>query len=150
MASTTQAALSPIMAIHARYEAGMAEYAAIEKAEHAVRAAGTDEAGSMNRALKACSSESDALRMAILHQVPASWAEAAILQYHISNAYDLLVTDEPVVSDDRDTLGTAIDTLFDFMCCEVKQDHAEIGSSFSQSAIRVHFARRDRTGNTEA
>lgn len=147
--TTTPETLSPILSMHARYEANMAEYAVTEKAEYDARKARDDDANAFERALQTLCREADALRAAILYQVPDTWAEATILQFHITNAYDMIATADAAPGDDAIALSVAIDTLFDFMCCEVQQDHSEVGPSFSDGAIRVHFARRRRTGVVE-
>lgn len=142
---------SPIMAMHQRYEETMAEYLAIEKAESIARRERDEDAeGALARAMRASCRESDALRVAILHQVPDTWPEAQVLQFHITNAFDLLTGCTNVSEIEQQALQIAIDTLFDFMCCEVDSDHGEIGRSFQDGASRVFFQRRRRTGVMEA
>jgi uncharacterized membrane-anchored protein YhcB (DUF1043 family) len=96
------------------------------------------------RAETANNAETDALRQAILYQVPTTWTEAMALLFHI--AFDL--TDKPT-KEERAATQTALDTLLDFMCCEVDQDHEELGRHFQTSANIVFDKRRYRTGIVE-
>lgn len=141
---------SPILAMHQRYEATMAEYLVIEKAESRARKERDENTeGAMSRAMRASCRETDALRTAILHQVPDSWTEAMVLQFHVVNAFDMMAgcTDYPEY--EQEALQTGIDTLFDFMCCEVDADHERVGRNFQDGANRVFFNRRRRTGVVE-
>ena len=145
---TNQTTTSPILAMHARDEKAWEEYNAID-AEHAQTPNDREHLGVRFRyreAMSSSQSEIDALRLAILYQVPKTWAEAMVLQYHIHIMNDL--TDKPS-DEDRAALETAIDTLFDFMCCEVEQDHEELGKQFQTSANLVFTKRRYRTGILE-
>ncbi len=67
--------------------------------------------------------------------------------FHIHTAFDL--TDKPTEEEQAAT-KTAIDTLLDFMCCEVDQDHEALGKHFQASANIVFDKRRYRTGIVEA
>jgi hypothetical protein len=98
-------------------------------------------------AKRANNAETDALRQAILYQVPTAWPEAMILLFHIHVASDL--TDKPT-KEERAATHTALDTLLDFMCCEVDQDHEALGKHFQASANIVFDKRRYRTGIVEA
>lgn len=142
---------SPILAMHARYEANEAEYETIDEA--AMRLGNSDaDRALMHRykdAMTTSERECDALRRAILFQVPDTMAEAAIFQFHIHIQYDLIATstaDDP----DRDALTTAIDTLFDFMVSELGSDQDAIGPRFKDGAERVRQLRRFRTAELEA
>jgi hypothetical protein len=142
---------SPIMAMHTRYEETMAEFGVIEKAENDARKRRDEsEAAALERGSRASCREADALRTAILHQVPDSWTEAMALQFHIVNAFDLLIGCTEPPEFEQEALQTAIDTLFDFMCCEVEADHEQVGLSFRDGANRAFFQRRRRTGVVEA
>ncbi|HEX8445833.1 MAG TPA: hypothetical protein VF649_04390, partial [Sphingomonas sp.] len=106
------------------------------------RAARYDEAMTMSEA------ETDALRTALLYQVPTTWADALILQYHIYLAHDLYTPGkEPPY--ERAALIVAIDTLFDFMATEVKADHEQIGDQFKRGTMRVWNRRRFRSVELE-
>jgi hypothetical protein len=139
------------MAMHDRYARAWSEYLVIDQATFgASRDHDDDRRDKLYRALKASTRETDALRLTILHQVPTTWVEAMVLQFHITTMFDMLNSvDEPAAAVERETLATAIDTLFDFMCCEVDQDHGELGQTFFDDAGRVHLARRYRTGLLE-
>lgn len=131
-----------------RYEQTMAEYLVVELAEN-----GADdeiEKAQLRRACQDSCRETEALRTAILYQVPSNLAEAAIVQFHVTCAFDMMVNCEDYPEAEREALTTAIDTLFDFLCCEMKGDHEQIGASFSYGAIRAHDNRRHRTGLVEA
>jgi hypothetical protein len=147
MAATNHRIQSPIVVLHQRYEAATAEYQLIEKAER-----DSEDAFKIQQARRAGKSscrETDALRLAILHQVPADWADTAILQYHIIDAFDMLVNCDDYPEADREALQTAIDTVFDFMCCEMAVDHERFGAAFKEGAQRAYFSRRFRTGLVE-
>jgi hypothetical protein len=135
---------SIIMALHQRYEQTMAEYLLIEQAENA--ALNEIEKEGLRRACKASCFETEALRVAILLQVPVDLADAAVLQFHITCAYDMAINSEDQPEAEKHALTTAIDTLFDFLCCEMKGDHEQVGASFRDGAIIAYFKRRHRTG----
>lgn len=137
-----------ISTLHRRYEETMAEYQFIEQAENAATDA-FEEAG-YRRACQDSCRETDALRAAILHQVPTNPTDAAILQFHITCAFDIAINSEDQPAAERETLTTAIDTLFDFLCCELEVEHEHIGSSFKGGAMRAFSQRRHRTGKVEA
>jgi hypothetical protein len=134
------------MAMHQRYEATMIEYLAIEVAESDAIARNDDERFAFERASSASCRETDALRTAILHQVPATIAEAAVLQFHNYAAFDVVNGMEDAPEFEREALKTAISTMLDFLCREMKGDHAAIGEAFKDAAVQVFFARRRRTG----
>lgn len=139
-----------IMAMHQRYETAMAEYLAVEKAERDAKNDGDDDsARSFERAMRSLCRETDALRLAILTQVPDRWDEAMVLQFHITNAADLLVSSDGAPEAEQEALLTAIDTVFDFMCCERAEDHDALGREFQRAANRIFVTRRHRTGQVE-
>lgn len=141
---------STIMAMHQRYEAAMAEYLLAEKAERKAKNDGDDDsARSFERGMRALCRETDALRLAILNQVPDRWDEAMVLQFHITNAADLLVSSDGGPEAEQEALLTAIDTVFDFLCCERAEDHNALGREFQRAANRIFVARRHRTGQVE-
>lgn len=146
---------SLIAALHARYEATQTEYAAVELADMAARPQSKERENSSDAqhygtALLTSEHESDALRNAILFQVPDSWSEALILQYHIVCAHDMYAAAMKPNEADNERLQLAIDTLFDFMCTEVRADAGEIGPAFKYGAERAFNLRRLRTGVVEA
>jgi transposase-like protein len=141
---------SPILAMHARYEAAWQEYNQIDVAGTKLDKSDADDdllGFKYQRAETANNAETDALRQAILYQVPTTWTEAMVLLCHIHIAFDL--TDKPT-KEDWTATHTALDTLFDFMCCEVDQDHEALGKHFQASANIVFDKRRYRTGIVEA
>lgn len=143
--------LSPILSMHARYEQTMAEYNIVDQAEGAARKDDDDYHQSRySQALKALTRETDALRVAILHQVPVIWKEVMILQFHIVNAFDMHANcaGEPPEAE-KEALQTAIDTVFDFMCCEIDTDHEKVGAAFQDGASHALWKRRYRTGSVE-
>lgn len=147
--ANSKASSSPILVMHSRYVAAWEEYTRIDKAATAL---GKNEPADLKLefayrdGMTANNGETDALRLAILYQVPTTWVEAMVLQFHISISYELV--DEPS-TEDRAVLRSAIDTLFDFMCCEVDQDHEALGHGFQQAAIIAFDKRRYRTGIVE-
>lgn len=142
---------SPILAMHKRYEEAAADYATAENAEsQALKAKDEDGAFKANQSMMTISREQDALRIGILYQVPTSWVEAMVLQFHIMCLGDMIIgADRPDGEGEGEVLILAVETLFDFMCCEVDQDHGEIGDAFQTEANRVFFQRRRRTGIVE-
>lgn len=145
-------AASLIAALHARYEATQTEYATIERADtpQAKQRQNTSHVQHFDTALLTSEREADALRNVILYQVPDSWSDALILQYHIAVAYDAHAAAAKPKEEDSERLQIAIDTLFDFMCTEVRADAGEIGATFKDAAASVFRARRLRTGVVEA
>ncbi len=136
--------------MHSRFEAAWQEFNRTDEADTALDkndpADLSLEFGYRN-AKNANNAETDALRHAILYQVPTTWPEAMVLLFHTHVAHSL--SDKPSPEEYAAT-ETAIDTLFDFMCCEVDQDHEAIGKQFQASANIVFDKRRYRTGIVEA
>jgi hypothetical protein len=124
-----------ISALHARFEANGAEFDRIDQAD-----------GDTETAKHQSMCEADAIRYAILAQVPSSWPDALILQFHIQldHQFQVGADREP---DAEERLQLAMETLFDFMACEVEADHGEIGTLFQASCNRVFYARHHRTGD---
>ena len=150
MSAVKAATASPILTMHARYEAAWQEYNLTDLADTKLNKsdAAEDLLGFKYRTAEtANNAETDALRQAILYQVPTTWPEAMILLFHTHVAADL--TDKPT-KEERAATQTALDTLFDFMCCEVDQDHEALGKHFQASANIVFDKRRYRTGVVEA
>jgi hypothetical protein len=148
--NTTQTA-SVIRAMHARYEQCSAEYNRIDAEEARLRRGGESlTALHLDTAMHHNRIESDTLRQAILMQVPDSWPDALILQFHVWVEQDAQAAADQVSEGERNVLSIAMDTLLDFMACEVQADHAEIGNDFQQARNMVHFKRRYRTGEVEA
>ena len=96
-------------------------------------------------AMKVNAGETDALRLAILYQVPITPQEALVLQYHTHGASD---PDLMATSDERDALSVANDTLFDYRCDET--DHDDSDGMFQSAEHIVSERRRFRTGKVGA
>lgn len=137
-----------ILALHARFEANASEYARIETAR--VEDDDFGRLGQLSRATGASEAEEDALRHAILTQVPASSEDALVLMFHIRLEQDFQAHSVKTPSDAaKALLRTAIDTLFDFMACQSQFDHGEIGRQLQEACNTVFYARRHRTGEME-
>jgi hypothetical protein len=134
---------SLIRALHNRFETNQTEFAQIEDA--------ATKADSQHLAARANELEADTLRLAILTQVPDTWTDAAILQFHIRIEHDLqaMATTPDCDGERAKALRMAIDTMFDFIASETNfdLDHEAIGKSFQQACITTHYARRHRTGD---
>ena len=139
------ATASLILALHARFEANNAEYQVIE----AARPANDDfaERGKIDRAIRASEAEADALRFAILTQVPDSREDALVLMFHIRIEQDAQSHCAKPPSDAaKSILGAAIDALFDFLACEDRFDHFDPGDQLRSARDTAFYARRYRTG----
>ncbi|GHH16128.1 hypothetical protein GCM10008023_19780 [Sphingomonas glacialis] len=147
----TTAAASLLQALHARFEANNAEYNVIE----AARPADHDlaERGKIDRATSANEYEADALRFAILTQVPDSHPDALVLMFHIRLEQDAQAHSAvPPSNREKSILATAIDTLFDFHACESESDdfdYGKLGKQLRTACRDVYDARRYRTGVVE-
>lgn len=151
--ASSAAVMTPIATMHARYEAAWAEDMRLEEAENALddrSAAAETLKHRYDEAREKLGHETDALKVAILYQVPKSWADAIILQFHIWSMADLLAsTDDRPEPEDR-ALLIAIDTLFDFMACELADiDHEAIGKMFKDGTMLAWRRRRTRTADLE-
>ena len=147
-AITRAIAASPILAMHARYEASWAEFIIVEDARMKLDRKDRDESALAHRyddAMKVNAGETDALRLAILYQVPITPQEALVLQYHVHGASD---PDLMATSDERDALSVANDTLFDYRCDEI--DHDDSDGMFQSAEHIVSERRRFRTGKVGA
>ncbi len=139
---------SPILAIHNRYEAAWREYNDIDRANTKLNRKNEAEQNLSYRyenAMRANNAETDALRLAILYQVPTTWQEALVLQFHIQSIFDPCNSS---TDDESNALTVAVETLFDFMCDEV--EHEDVEGLFQISEHMVSDNRRRRTGKLEA
>lgn len=147
MATRTHEAPSVLLSMHKRYEQACAEYEITSAAAQEAREVDDRRFIRLEIGHRDATSEADALRVAILYQVPRDLAEAAILQFHIGTMHDMIDNCEGRQGHEEDALKTAIQTLFDFLACEMSGDHEETaGPAFRDEAVRVYFARRYRTG----
>jgi hypothetical protein len=141
---------SALLAMHRRYEQSIAEYDVIDTAHQAAKDDGDSAAFLLENAGQTSVREADALRLAILYQVPADIPEAAVLQFHIGTMNDMIEGCVERRENEEDALKVAIQTLFDFLACEMKEDHERFaGASFRDEAVRAYFARNRRTGGVE-
>ncbi|KQS04522.1 hypothetical protein ASG11_09895 [Sphingomonas sp. Leaf357] len=149
MKTATNAVMpSCINALHTRFEQASAELVTVSNAESEARTHGSArERWEAEAAMHVLGREIDALRMALLYQVPDTRREAMTLQFHIVGA----AHDQTGGGVDlqAEALLIATDTLFDFLCCETDEDHEAIGPEFRDEANRVFFKRRMRTGVVE-
>ncbi len=133
---------SPILAMHARYERlwhdhHVADVAGLATAE---TQEGHHRKIDFEQAMAALEAESDALRVAILYQVPGTHAEAAVLQFYIAQAVD--------DTDERETAAVrvAVDALLDFMACDQSNRGESLSRMMTQVAGYASKRRRARTG----
>ncbi|QNN64350.1 hypothetical protein H9L12_08390 [Sphingomonas rhizophila] len=136
---------SLIEAMHERYERAWEEYNRVDEASTALSDKNESERLLQFRyrdAMLQNSGETDALRLAILHQVPTTWVDALILQFHINCITD---PNSEMTAEEVKAVSIASDTLFDFMCDEV--DHNENVGIFHRSECIVSERRRLRTGH---
>lgn len=134
---------SAIVVMHQRYEAASAAHHALDLARDLDRYMG---------AMSDLVAEQDALRVAILQQVPESRDEFAIVLFHTNNAYDLMADNrgEDWNADEGEAVRVAMQHLFDFAASEFAADPLTIGRAFSREAMRTRKLRLLRTGNPEA
>jgi hypothetical protein len=138
---------SAIVAMHSRYEAAAIEQEAIDQGPTDGRARIR-----IDSAISDLVSEKDALRTAILRQVPDSRDEFAIVLFHANNSFDLIADTEGEdwQKPEAAALRIAMQHLFDFAASEFVSDPMAIGRAFTAEATRTHRLRRLRTGNVEA
>ena len=137
---------SVILAMHRQYEAAWEAHHTVDTAKLRL---GKDEGRQemlFEQAMSIVVSEADALRLAILYQVPTTWIEAMVLQYHIYIEQGMGDCNGEAWSD---ALQVAVETLLDFFACEIDADHEEIGRMFQTSANLVYERRHARTGKVE-
>lgn len=142
---------SAMLIMHQRYEAATSEYDVVDCARPALPHAQGEEAESHRRELdEGCTAslaETDALRTAILLQVPRNALEAAILQFHIAAAFDMLLSYETLPKHEKDALNTAISTMHDYLCRMAPNAGQVAGNAFAFSAAWADRKRRYRTGH---
>lgn len=139
--------LSALHAMHQRFEANSMEYTAIDAALTEARQTDDHDKHKLENAQQASVKEADALRLAILYQVPRTMMDAAILQFHMTDMFDLVRSCEERRDAEEEALRIATLTMLDFLACEMKVDHRQtVGNRFADDAVNVHFATRHRTG----
>ena len=142
---------SLIMALHARYEQAWEEFNRIDEARRPeVGPPGLNRARNvrLEEAKATNNKETDALRRALLYQVPTTAIEALILADHLHTTFGL--TDNFEKEDDPDRLAfeTGLDTLLDYLFGET-DDSKIVGRSLRASERNCRHRRRLRTGITE-
>ena len=145
--AATMAGPSVILALHTRYEAAWLEYSNLEQAHTQLRnLSGDTHAHGLNieAGMRDNFAESEAIRYALLRQVPNDWREAAVLQFHVWGIYD----SDQNTAEDHAALTVALDHLFDFMCGE--GDYGDMGRQFAFGEQFARDRRRLRTGMVEA
>lgn len=144
---------SPIQSMHVQYERAWEAYNRLDEARLGLTDSPEDHllASHYADAMTAANEATDALRVAILHQVPIDWTDAMLLQFHIYTLHDIQCNSTDAVTDqDKSALSIALDTLLDFMACEKQDvDHEGIGKQFHSATMRVFDRRRRRTGLLE-
>ena len=145
--------ISPLLVMHERYEAAWSAYAKIEAAENELDDSDQDRETLKSRyedARKKIVAETDTLRVAILHQVPMSWADALILQYHAWCMADVLEGINSRPEDMREALLVGMETLFDFMAAEVADvDQEAIGPMIKGQTMLAWNRCRTRAAELE-
>jgi len=139
---------SLIHALHDRYEAAWAAYNTLDRARIALNEKNEAERILDFRyedAMKASHREIEALRLAIFYQVPTTWQEALILQFHIQSVFD---PSQLSSEDEQEALSVAVETLFDFMCDEI--EHEDVEGQFQYCEHLVSERRHRRTGKLQA
>lgn len=155
MAESNHRDFSLIKALHRQYERATAALDVIDNMPlGGESAAPPDGTWGRDEAAGVVTNELNALEAAILHQVPGSWAEALILLFHLRSACDHVTASTTRNQAASERLHLAVDTLFDFMCCEIETGGdtipAALGMTLETAAARALRNRRLRTGMLEA
>ena len=158
--ATDRLSTSLTLALHARYEIAWLQHQAIEArtigqkariatAEQELQQGMRELQYSLEEADRVNQIEVDALRVAILFQMPTTWQEALVLAYHIHNSYDL--RDPEHTSDlEKQALQTGLDLLLDFMFGEIDHDQMDCcGTQMLNLANIVYDRRHTRLGGEE-
>jgi hypothetical protein len=144
-AQTAITGLPLILSMHARYEAAGEEYDRLEAAAWQLNTSADHD----NRrfaykdALQSLEAESNDLRAAVLHQVPSTWIEALVLQYHIAIQFGGVVGPD-AKQYETDTFEGALTTMLGFLAAEAGTDHAALGPRLRQSVDLARKRRRIR------
>lgn len=142
--------LSPILAIHRQYEAAMEAQHTLDLADMGLGKCEADQRleHRYKIAMGAADAETDALRTAILYQVPATAEEALILQYHVWIAADLYGQEAPEAQ--WAAFLAALDILFDFHASETPDaETGDLGKQFVSGTRLAESRRRLRAGDVE-
>jgi hypothetical protein len=140
---------SLILALHARYEQAWDEYNQLDNAKPGDAdppAPAHSRKIRIEEAMEANQREVDALRQALLYQVPNTSDEALVLACHLHTTFGLTEDFDKAGDVDRLAFETGLDTLLDFMFGE---SSFTAGYQLKQAERIVQSRRRLRTGVTE-
>ncbi len=139
---------TPILAMHRRFEEASDAHHALDCA----RGKGSGDRTRLDGEMADILNEQDALRVAILRQVPNSDDEFAVVLYHASIGFDLIADNEGAgwIAAEGEALRVAMQHLFDYAASNHGADPLAIGRAFSVEAMRTRKLRLLRTGNPEA
>lgn len=145
--------VSPLLVMHERYEAAWSADTKIEEAENDLDNSPSSQSlkTRYDDARNKIMAETDTLRIAILYQVPTSWADALVLQFHVWGMADLLDGLETRPADMRAAVLVGMESLFDFMATKVANvDHDAIGAMFKGQTKLAWNRCRTRAAELEA
>ncbi|HVL77879.1 MAG TPA: hypothetical protein VM346_01175 [Sphingomicrobium sp.] len=141
---------SLILALHARYEAAWDEYNRLDNAKLALDESVEEERRLSFRyddAMRRNQEEVDALRVAILLQVPSTDEELSILAFHMWSLYD---SDSETASGiEKRALEEGLNSTFDYLVGEGRCEMDRLGRQFANGASLAFDRRRFRTGQLE-
>jgi hypothetical protein len=142
--------MSIILDLHARYEAAWAEFNVAEAAQPAKPKNGDSPDFKLYFRLEdgmhRNSRETDALRLAILYQVPATDEEATVLAFHCWGLFD--PASSPT-KDETHAIEEGLNSIFDYLVSEGRADMDKMGAQFTHGALIAFDRRRYRTGKVE-
>ena len=137
---------SVIHAMHSRYEAAWDEY---NRADSAKLALTGDERlraqFQLDDGMRENATESELLRLSILHQVPTDDAELSVLAFHAWGLFDY----DQNTEEDRSALGQALNSIFDYLVSEGRVDMEKMGKQFTTGVRLAHDRVRFRTGQVD-
>lgn len=136
---------SLIATLHARYASVWAEHG---RADCAATYAPPDGKVRLwlDRGMEGLLRESDALRLAMLYQVPQTMEEAALLSYHVWSIYDSVAA---LTADEKLALEAAVTALFDFLMRHGAADMNGHGEIFRAGTMLAWKSVRARTGEID-
>lgn len=134
---------SIIAALHRRFEAAWAEHHVMDCHEIATK----DDHREQNwcrRGQEENEAETDALRIAILYQVPNDQEDLALLSYHVWSVYDEGQNSKREMA----ALTVALTSLFDYVMDEAagRVDMSAHGKMLNTATMLAYHRRRYRTG----
>ncbi len=149
MAPAAEENPSLITALHQRYEFVTRVGEAVNDTTLAARGASLSHLseGDMVAEGQTLSREADALQAALLHQVPDTWRDALILQFHVLNACDRAVLSTPRDEAHCERLQLAIDHILAFIGDELGHLGEGLDSELTTQLQRVRRQRGIRAGS---